>query len=409
MDTSQVCVSIQLDSKVLSVGTLWHHWKSDRESASFAYDASWLRHPDSFAIDPALNLTEGTYHTFEQQKIFGAIGDSAPDRWGRVLMKRAESKRAKSCGETPCVLGEIDYLLGVNDVARQGALRFSLHKHGPYLASGEVHPIPPLLQLPQLLDATTRYLEDTETMEDLQLLLAPGSSLGGARPKASVVDLDGHLALAKFGKKDDEFSAVLWEAVALTLAGNAGIHTSEWRLITTTATPVLLVRRFDRKKEQRIPFLSAMSMLGASDREEHCYLEIAYALEQYGAKPEKDLEQLWRRIVFTVLISNTDDHLRNHGFLYDTARGWYLSPAYDMNPVPGPTTSRILSTAITFEDPTASLDAALRVAKEFRLTPERAHQIIGEVVSAISHWDSVARHLGIAKSEIERMASAFTK
>jgi serine/threonine-protein kinase HipA len=408
MESSRVFVCIQLGSKILPVGTLWYHRKSGRERASFAYDASWLRRSDSFAIDPALNLTEGTFHTFEQQKIFGAIGDSAPDRWGRVLMKRAESARAKTYGETPRSLGEIDYLLGVNDMARQGALRFSLQEHGPYLASADVHSIPPLIHLPQLLDATTRYLEETETMEDLQLLLTPGSSLGGARPKASVVDLDGQLALAKFGKKDDEFSAVLWEAVALTLAEKAGIHTTEWRLITTTATPVLLVRRFDRKGEQRIPFLSAMSMLGASDNEERCYLEIAYALEQYGAKPEKDLEQLWRRIIFTVLISNTDDHLRNHGFLYDQVRGWYLSPAYDMNPVPGSSTSRILSTAITFDDPTASLDAALQVAKEFRLTSERAKQIIGEVYSATSYWDAVARQLGIAKSEIERMASAFS-
>lgn len=264
MESSQVFVSIQLDSKKLPVGTLCYHRKSGRESASFAYDASWLRRPDSFTIDPALNLTEGTFHTFEQQKLFGAIGDSAPDWWGRVLMKRAESARAKAYGETPRSLGEIDYLLGVNDVARQGALRFSLQEQGPCLASGEVHSIPPLIHLPQLLDATTRYLDETETMEDLQLLLTPGSSLGGARPKASVFDVDGHLALAKFGKKDDEFSAVLWEAVALTLAEKAGIHTAEWHLITTTAAPVLLVRRFDRKKKQRIPFLSAMSMLGAS-------------------------------------------------------------------------------------------------------------------------------------------------
>lgn len=407
MGTTRIFVFIQLGTQVLPVGTLWYHQKVGKESASFAYDTSWLQHPDSFAVDPALNLTEGTFHTFGNQTIFGAIGDSAPDRWGRVLMKRAESKRAKSCGQTPRTLTEIDYLLGVNDEARQGALRFSLQEHGPYLAIGDAHPIPPLVQLPQLLDATTRYLEENETLEDLLLLLAPGSSLGGARPKASVVDVDGHLALAKFGKKDDEFSTVLWEAVALTLAEKAGIHTIRWRLITSADTPVLLIRRFDRKKDLRIPFLSAMSMLGAADNEEHSYLEIAYALEQYGAKPEKDLEQLWRRIVFTVLISNTDNHLRNHGFLYDTARGWYLSPAYDINPVPGPATSRILSTAIAFDDPTASLDVALRVAKEFRITSERAKQIIGETVSATSHWYTIATQMGIKMPEIERMASAF--
>ena len=174
MESSRMFVSIQLDSSILPVGTLWSHRKFGRESASFAYDASWLRRPDSFAIDPALNLTEGTFHTFEQQKIFGAIGDSAPDRWGRVLMKRAESAPAKTCGETPHSLGEIDYLLGVNDMARQEALRFSLQEHGLYLAAGEAHSIPPLIRLPQLLDAATRYLEETETMEDLQLLLTPG-------------------------------------------------------------------------------------------------------------------------------------------------------------------------------------------------------------------------------------------
>ena len=301
----------------------------------------------------------------------------------------------------------MDYLLGVNDETRQGALRFSLEPGGPYLAPKNEGSIPPLIDLPRLLSATERYLNDDETPADLKILLAPGSSLGGARPKASVRDKDGCVALAKFPKKDDVFNVVIWEAVALTLARKAGITTADWRLEIMMGKSVLILRRFDRRQGQRIPFLSAMSMLGAKDNDRHSYLEMAYALTQYGARPNQDMEELWRRIVFTVLISNTDDHLRNHGFLYERYKGWRLSPAYDVNPTPLEEKARFLSTSIDFDDPTASVDLALSVIDDFRIKKPRAREIIKKVVAAVKEWRHVAAQFGLSKKEVERMSSAF--
>lgn len=407
MSAKEVYVSIQLGDECHAIGKLWGHQRGGRESATFEYDQNWLSHPEKFALEPALQLTEGAFHTQVGQMLFGAIGDSAPDRWGRVLMRRAESARAKENKETARTLLEMDYLLGVNDEARQGALRFSAAPEGPYLSSKGAISIPPLIDLPKLLSASERFLDDDETAEDLKILLAPGSSLGGARPKASVRDKDGHLAIAKFPKNDDEYNIVVWEAVALTLAKNAGIQTPVWRLENIAEKPVLIIRRFDRDGDARVPFLSAMSMLGAKDNDPHSYLEIADALAQHGAAPNHDMAELWRRIVFTVLISNTDDHLRNHGFIYERHKGWRLSPAYDLNPVPIEAKARILSTSIDFDDPSASIDTALCVIDDFRLTKEQAHQILKEVADAVSSWRDVAKSFGLSKKEIDRMASAF--
>ncbi len=262
-------------------------------------------------------------------------------------------------------------------------------------------------EVPKLLAASERFIDDKENLEDLRLLLAPGSSLGGARPKSSMMDKNGNLAIAKFPRKDDEFAVEKWEAVALTLAKNSGIATPEFSLIKIGKNPVLIVKRFDRIKKTRIPFLSAMIMLQARDNEQHSYLEIAYALAQNGAAPEEDMKQLWRRIVFNVLISNTDDHLRNHGFLYESQKGWRLSPAYDLNPTPIEIKPRILTTAIDLNDTTASLETALSVAKDFRLEKSEANKIIKEVAKAVSKWREVAKNFDITKKEIERMASAF--
>ncbi len=407
MSSQKIYVSIELGEQIHKVGKLWFHQRGSRQSASFEYDSEWLSHPEKFALDPALQLTEGSFHTKPDQILFGAVGDSAPDRWGRVLMRRAESARSQSTKEMVRTLSETDYLLGVNDEARQGALRFSLEAEGPYLTPKGKESIPPLVDLPRLLSATERYLDDDETMEDLKILLAPGSSLGGARPKASVRDKDGSLAIAKFPKKDDEFNVVIWEAVALTLAEKARIKTAGWRLEKIMDKPVLVLQRFDRSGVCRIPFLSAMSMLGAKDNDPHSYLEIAYAIAQHGAHPNNDLEELWRRIVFTVLISNTDDHLRNHGFLYERHKGWVLSPAYDLNPTPIGVKARMLSTSIDFDDPAASIDLAFSVVEDFRIKKSRALEIVGEVALAVSQWRVVARRCGLSKQEVDRMASAF--
>ncbi len=340
--------------------------------------------------------------------MFGAIGDSAPDRWGRTLMRRAERRRAKQAAETPHTLREIDYLLRVDDEARLGALRFTEKEGGAFLASGTRDKIPPLLELPRLLAAAEHVLDDDESDEDLRLLLAPGSSLGGARPKASVRDKDGALSIAKFPYRGDDINTVAWEAVALTLAKKAGLRVSAWRVETVAHRPVLLVRRFDREaKRTRIPFLSAMSILAAKDNEAHSFLEIADALIQHGAEPKQDLEELWRRIVFSVLISNTDDHLRNHGFLYTGPAGWRLAPAYDLNPVPVDVKPRVLSTAIDFDAPAASLATAFEVAEYFRLSPPQARTIAEEVGRAVAKWRTQAARLGLSKPECDRMESAF--
>lgn len=408
MTSQKVFVYLSLEKKNVKVGTLWFHAKNGRERASFEYNKQWLKHSEKFSLDPALTLTEGSFHTGEGESLFGAIGDSAPDRWGRILMRRAEVARAKKEKVTPKTLLEIDYLLGVSDEARQGALRFSIEENEPlFLASKSKKTIPPIVYLPKLLAASERFIEENETTDDLKLLLAPGSSLGGARPKASIIDRDGSLSIAKFSKKDDEFNAVLWEAVALTLAKNALIKTPIWRVVDVLKKPVLIIKRFDRKKEKRIPFISAMSMLGAKDNEPHSYLEIVYALLEHGSSPNEDLAELWRRIVFSIMISNTDDHLRNHAFLYDTLKGWRLSPAYDINPTPLEIKPHVLTTAIDFEDTSASLDTALKVAKDFRLSRVEANKIIKTVRHSVKEWKDVALSLGISKKESERMSSAF--
>ncbi len=389
------------------VGRLWMRTRRDRESVTFEYDKNWLANPERFSLEPALKLGPGPFHTPSEQPLFGAIGDSAPDRWGRVLMRRAERRRAERAGQTPRTLREIDYLLMVDDEARMGALRFAQREGGPFLAEYSPAKMPPLIELPRLLSAVERALSDTDSDEDLRLLLAPGSSLGGARPKASVRDRDGHLAIAKFPNKGEELNVVLWEAVALRLAAKAGIAVPAWRIETAAGKPVLLLRRFDRDGGARKPFLSAMSMLGAQNNETRSYLEFVDVLRQHGAAPKEDMGALWRRIVFSVLISNTDDHLRNHGFLWAGPAGWRLSPAYDLNPVPLDIKPRVLTTAIDLEDGTASLELAFDVASYFELTSDQARAIAAKVGKAVATWRKEAAKLGIGAPEIDRMASAF--
>jgi serine/threonine-protein kinase HipA len=403
----EVLVYVDLGGTPRLAGRLWSRMRKNRESATFEYDKGWLERPNRFSLEPALEVGPGPFHTATDKALFGTIGDSAPDRWGRVLMRRAERRRTASEGGPPRTLAEIDYLLMVNDEARQGALRFAEREGGPFLADGATTPIPPLIELPRLLSAAEHVADEDDTDEDLRLLLAPGSSLGGARPKASVRDRDGTLAIAKFPHKGDEINVVRWEAVALSLAEKAGIPVPERRLETIAGKPVLVLRRFDRTGATRVPFLSAMSMLGARDNEARSYLEIADALRQYGAAPKEDRRALWRRIVFSILISNTDDHLRNHGFLYSGPDGWRLAPAYDLNPVPADIKPRVLTTAINEDDGTASLDLAMEVADYFELTPSQAHEIAAQVGRAVSSWREEAAHHGLTRSEIERMASAF--
>ncbi len=404
---TEILVHVDVDGTPLLVGRLWARARKQKESATFEYDPTWLAHAERFSLEPALTLGPGQFHAPADKPLFGAIGDSAPDRWGRMLMRRAERRRAEKAGETPRTLMELDFLLMVDDEARQGALRFAREEGGPFLAEQAESRIPPLIDLAKLLSAAEHVVSDSDSDEELRLLLAPGSSLGGARPKASVRDRDGALAIAKFPHKDDEINGVLWEAVALSLATKAGIPVPVWRLERVAEKPVLLLRRFDRVTGVRVPFLSAMSMLGASEREARSYLEFVDSLRQYGASPTEDMRMLWRRVVFSVLISNTDDHLRNHGFLYAGPDGWRLAPAYDLNPVPTDIKPRVLSTAIDLDDGSASLELALSVADYFGLKQAEARQIAREVGRAVARWRDEAASQGLTRSEIDRMASAF--
>ena len=242
----EVFVYVDLGGAPRLMGRLWARVRKEKESATFEYAPAWLGHPLRFSLEPALALGPGPFHTAGDAPMFGAIGDSAPDRWGRALMRRMERRRAEREGQTPRTLREIDFLLLVDDEARQGALRFAEREGGPFLRDEGVKRIPPLLELPRLLSATERFLDDKDTDEDLGLLVAPGSSLGGARPKASVRENDGHLAIAKFPRRDDDVNAVLWEATALALAAKAGIAVPSARLETVANKSVLLLRRFDQ-------------------------------------------------------------------------------------------------------------------------------------------------------------------
>ena len=401
----ELLVYLDLDREPGLVGRLWARERTGRETSSFVYDPTWIRRRGAFAFAPSLSLTPGPHPS--AKGILSAFTDPTPDAWGRKLMLRQERARAKTAGTAPRSLFDIDFLAGVDDRTRLGALRFKDAAGGDFLAKTD-RPVPPLIDLPQLLSATGRIERDRETDADLLLLLAPGTSLGGARPKATVRDTNGSLLVAKFPNKDDDWPVTLWEAVVLALAAKAGVVVPTWRLETIARKPVLLLTRFDRVDgDRRIPFMSAMTAIDAVDRgDQHSYLELVDALRQMGSQSELDAKQLWRRIVFNVLVSNTDDHLRNHAFLRE-ATGWRLSPAYDMNPCPVDVRPRVHALAIDDTDPTSSLDTALEVAPRFGLSLNDARHIAGEVGSAVATWRGVAKSFKLTGAQIDRMASAF--
>lgn len=408
MSAPDVYVYSEMGPETHLVGFLWiKETRRGATAATFQYADSWAEDKAAFAVDPLLPVSSaGPFH---KNRLFGALADSTPDRWGRTLMARAERFQARNEGRAPRHLRDIDYLLGVSDLARQGALRFSMVEGGEFVAPPDEAAIPPMVELPKLLAAAQGFLDNPDSQEYLRILLAPGSSLGGARPKASVVDREGRLSLAKFPKKDDPYSVAAWEHLALTFAREAGIRTAESELLAIDGQNVILLERFDRDGAARIPFLSAMSLLDGVDQEARSYLEIAEVIRRFGAVARTDLRELWRRMAFNVLISNTDDHLRNHGFLYAGAGGWTLSPAYDLNPVPPLIKPRFLSTAIgeNPEDTSASLALALEVAEYFDMEDEEARAVAHEVASVTRQWSDRAQTMGIPGDEIDLMASAF--
>jgi serine/threonine-protein kinase HipA len=338
--------------------------------------------------------------------LFGSIGDSAPDTWGRRLMQRAERRAAQKEGRQVRTLMETDYLLGVTDFSRLGALRFKKKAEDRFLA---VSPggVPALLDLGRLLQSSDRILSDEETDEDLQMIFAPGSSLGGARPKASILDQNGDLSIAKFPKENDDYSIETWEEIALRLAGLSGIQTPTHALVRVAGRAIMLSKRFDRPGIYRIPFLSAMAMTASRDGQTGSYPELVDALGAHGAQARLDSNQLYRRVVFNVMISNVDDHLRNHGFLWAGKAGWILSPAYDLNPVPTDLKPRILSTNIDLDEATCSLDLLESACGYFGLGLKEARLIIREVAKVTKNWRAIAVEVGAKASEISRMASAF--
>lgn len=402
--TTTLEVHIELSGETRRVGFCRYVSKrGGRASALFEYDAEWLA--NGFAIDPAtLPLHAGPIATgTEQSGLPGVIRDGAPDRWGRQLIRRAFRK----ANETR-TLTEIDYLLAINDATRVGALRYRLEGETTFDSPVGNYQVPPLIQLPALLNAADAVHGSTETAEDLKLLLNEGSPLGGARPKSVVQDNEGQLAIAKFPKPDDDRSIAHGEVLALRLARAAGIDASEARIERVADRPVSLIQRFDRKVEGRVPFLSAMTLLNAKDEEPETYTDIAEAIRMYGAAPTEDLHELWRRVVFSIAIGNLDDHLRNHGFLLRD-EGWRLSPAYDLNPVPVEERVRELTTWISEEGPEADFQIALNACEYFALKPDEAESIIDEVLSAVSAWRDVAQRIGMSGADQRAYSSAFVE
>ncbi|TGQ50192.1 type II toxin-antitoxin system HipA family toxin [Mesorhizobium sp. M1C.F.Ca.ET.193.01.1.1] len=399
-------VHIDLGGRTRPVGLARTNRNRGTETILFEYDDAWLKDSDRFFLEPALALTRGAFAPPAGASMFGSIGDSAPDTWGRRLMQRSERRLAERERRAVRTLMESDYLLGVADETRLGALRF--RTVGAHVYQAPTHDsVPAFIELGRLLEITERILRDEESDEDLRLIFAPGSSLGGARPKASVIDQHGRLAIAKFPKETDDYSIETWEEIALRLAGQAGIATPHHELIKVAGKPVMLSRRFDRDDGYRIPFLSAMAMMGARDGEHGSYPEMVDALAQHGAQGKTDAQALYRRVVFNVLISNVDDHLRNHGFLWLGKAGWSLSPAYDLNPVPTDLKPRVLTTKIDLDEGTCSLDLLEAASEFFALTLDQARTIIKEVATVTATWRDTAKAVGARPAEISRMASAF--
>jgi serine/threonine-protein kinase HipA len=400
--------------KPLLMGTLHSDRLKGKEVFSFEYSDDWLQSGLAQLLDPSLQLYSGLHYLNEDQDNFGIFLDSSPDRWGRILMRRREAALSRIDKREEEKLFETDYLLGVYDGHRMGALRFKLEEDGPFLNDNKNMATPPWGSLRELEQISLRLeddnvIDDPEYLKWLSMLIAPGASLGGARPKASVVDNDGGLWIAKFPSRNDQGDSGGWEIVTYELAILAGINMAESKAQKFSSEYyTFLTKRFDRGNDgQRIHFASAMTMLGYSDGQDHSdgasYLELVDFIQNNGANVEQDLEQLWRRIVFSICVTNTDDHLRNHGFLL-TNEGWVLSPAYDINPVE---TGAGLKLNISDEDNSLDLNLAMEVSEFFRLSEKRADEIKEEIVNVVSGWKEMAIKYGISRVEQELKAVAF--
>lgn len=394
------------------IGKLYVSHIRGKEQFSFEYETEWLTSQTAnYYLDPDLALYNGRHYVPMDKVLFGVFADSCPDRWGRLLMRRREAEIARREKRKPQKLGEMDCLLGVYDKARMGAVRFKTEKDGLFLSDDQELATPPWTTLRTLEAASWGFENDESGLETkwLRQLLAPGSSLGGARPKATVKDEKENLWIAKFPSKHDEYNSGAWEKVVHDLAEMCGLDVPQAKLETFSKNgATFLVKRFDRDGNKRIHFASAMTLLGkmdgASANDGSSYLELASFIKANGAEPKRDLEELWKRIVFNMAVSNTDDHLRNHGFIL-TGNGWRLSPLYDVNPVPY---GDMLSLNVNMDDNSISLDLAISVAKYFGLDKKMAKEVAENMIKVISeNWKALAESCGLTRGACEYMNPAF--
>ena len=393
------------------VGVLSAHFAKGKKAFSFEYDRYWLKTDAQRLLDPDIDFYSGPQYPANKEN-FGIFLDSMPDTWGKTLMKRRAAQDARAKNEKASTLYEIDYLLGVFDESRMGALRFKTELDGPFLDNDDQSPTPPWSSLGELQEAAKQLESDDQSdavRKWIAVLIAPGSSLGGARPKANIFDTKKNLWIAKFPSKTDTIDKAAWEFLAYQLAIAAGIPMADSKIEKISGQyHTFLTRRFDRDNGKRIHFASAMTMTGNTEdiikESAPSYLEIVEFIENYGADVEANLHQLWRRIVFNIAISNTDDHLRNHGFIL-TDKGWILSPAYDLNPS---IEKDGLSLNIDMDDNALSYDLAKSVGEYFRLSENEMNAILSEVFTVVKDWKTVANRIGINNSEIELMSGAFS-
>jgi serine/threonine-protein kinase HipA len=395
------------------LGILYATIVRGKEVFSFEYSDEWLKSNFAQVVDPDLQLYSGNQYLSDAKSNFGIFLDSSPDRWGRVLMKRREALLARKEGRQEKTLMESDFLLGVFDENRIGGLRFKTDADGFFLNQDRSLAAPPFTSIGELQKASLMFerdedISDSEHLRWLNILLAPGSSLGGARPKVSIKDSDGNLWIAKFPSANDTKDVGGWEMVVNYLAAKCGIKIAEAKIEKLTERDhTFLSKRFDRNKNERIYFASAMTMLGYTDeRDSHSgasYLEIADFISTNGARVNDDLKELWKRIVFSISVSNTDDHLRNHGFIL-TEKGWLLSPAFDINPNE---TGTGLNLNISDTDNSLNYDLALGVAEYFRVGKVEAQKIITDIKTKVSQWRHIADKFGFSKNEQSMMAKAF--
>ncbi len=389
--------------ELLLVGTLWINQTRGKISSFFAYDEKWLLAPYSFALGPDLPLD---MQPKSCKGLFLCFQDCSPDRWGRVMLLRQERGLAREENRKPRALLDSDFLLRINDFTRQGAIRISADNGTTFLQKYERDSVPPLIYLPKLLHASQNICRNKESKSDLRLLIAPGSSLGGARPKTSVSGTNNELYIAKFPGPNDVRDIPLWEYVTLKLAQRAGLKTPDFKLHKVADRNVLLVGRFDRDGEDRIPFISAMSLLWLRDGDRTSYVDIAAAIQAEGASPNEDLRELWSRMVFNMCVYNVDDHPRNHGFLRDRL-GWRLSPVYDLETSHPGEKEAYLHTAIIDQLDMFNLEDALEAAEFFRLRKTEAKERLGEIRRAVSFWKQEAALAKARPEEIRVMQEAF--